>query len=96
MHMPNFSPRLRTCCVLLAIAVGGTAWAVDAKGKKDYRVISAQCNLDGRDTSGSGMGLTTCRYVCEDPDKTKVSRVFLSATAVCSKVIEEKVKQLIR
>jgi hypothetical protein len=80
----------------MAIVLVGTAWAADSKGKKDFRVIGTTCNLDGRDTSSTGMGLTTCRYVCEDPDKTKVTRVFLSATAVCVKVIQEQVKQLIR
>ncbi len=94
--MPNLRFCLRAACVFLVITMVCIAWAADEKAKKDYRVIGTTCNLDGRDTSPSGMGLTTCRYVCEDPDKTKVSRVFLSATAVCSKVIEEKVKQLIR
>ena len=84
-------------CWVLVCALAGTAWAADKdKAKKDYRVVSAKCNLDTRETSESGMGLTACRYVCEDPDKTKISRVFMSATAVCAKSVEEKVKQLIR
>lgn len=86
-----------TWCWVLGCALVGTAWAADKdKAKKDYRVVSAKCNLDTRETSESGMGLTACRYVCEDPDKTKISRVFMSATAVCAKSVEEKVKQLIR
>jgi hypothetical protein len=84
-------------CWALGFALAGTGWAADKdKAKKDYRIVSAKCNLDTRETSESGMGLTACRYVCEDPDKTKVSRVFMSATAVCAKSVEEKVKQLIR
>ncbi len=84
-------------CWALGFALVGTGWAADKdKAKKDYRVVSAKCNLDTRETSESGMGLTACRYVCEDPDKTKVSRVFMSSTAVCAKSVEEKIKQLIR
>ena len=88
----------RLCLVgIVAVALAGSAWSADKdKAKKDYRVVSAKCNLDTRETSETGMGLTACRYVCEDPDKTKVSRVFMSATAVCAKTVEEKVKQLIR
>lgn len=81
----------------LALALSGAALAADKdKAKKDYRIVSAKCNLDTRETSETGMGLTACRYVCEDPDKTKISRVFMSSTAVCAKTVEEKVKQLIR
>lgn len=88
---------LRLGLGVLGILLAGAVCAADKdKVKKDYRVISAKCNLDTRETSESGMGLTACRYVCEDPDKTKVSRVFMSATAVCAKSVEEKVKQLIR
>lgn len=81
----------------LALVLSGAALAADKdKAKKDYRIVSAKCNLDTRETSETGMGLTACRYVCEDPDKTKISRVFMSSTAVCAKTVEEKVKQLIR
>jgi hypothetical protein len=54
------------------------------------------CTLDSRDTNPTGMGLTTCRFVCDGVDKAKVSRVYMSSTAVCPKVVQEKVKQLVR
>ncbi len=79
-----------------AAFVAGSAAAADPKAPKPYEIVSLTCTLDSRDTNPTGMGLTTCRFVCDGPDKAKVSRVYLSSTAVCPKVVQEKVKQLIR
>jgi len=81
---------------LAAIAATGPAAAADGKAAKPYEIVTVTCTLDSRDTNPTGMGLTTCRFVCDGVDKAKVSRVYLSSTAVCPKVVQEKVKQLIR
>ena len=86
----------RSAFFLLAVAGVGAAVAADSKGAKPYEIVTVTCTLDGRDTNATGMGLTTCRFVCDGVDKAKVSRVYLSSTAVCPKVVQEKVKQLIR
>ena len=79
-----------------AVAVTGPAAAADGKAAKPYEIVAVTCTLDSRDTNPTGMGLTTCRFVCDGVDKSKVSRVYLSSTAVCPKVVQEKVKQLVR
>ena len=82
--------------MLLGAAASGSAGAADGKAAKPYEIVTVTCSLDSRDTNPTGMGLTTCRFVCDGTDKAKVSRVYLSSTAVCPKVVEEKVKQLVR
>jgi uncharacterized OsmC-like protein len=86
----------RMVFVLLGVAAAGFVSVADAKDAKPYEIVKVTCALDGRDTNATGMGLTTCRYVCDGTDKAKVSRVYLSSTAVCPKVVQEQVKQLVR
>ena len=86
----------RTVFILLGVAAAGLLSVAYAKDAKPYEVVTVTCALDSRDTNPTGMGLTTCRFVCDGVDKAKVSRVYLSSTAVCPKVVQEKVKQLIR
>ena len=86
----------RMVFVLLGVAAAGFVSVADAKDAKPYEIVKVTCALDGRDTNATGMGLTTCRYVCDGTDKSKVSRVYLSSTAVCPKVVQEQVKQLVR
>jgi len=87
---------LRIAFVLLTSASVVAAAAADSKAAKPYEIVNRTCTLDSRDTNPKGMALTTCRFVCDGPDKAKVSRVYLSSTAVCPQVVEEKVKQLVR
>jgi len=82
--------------ILLGAAALGSVSVADAKDAKPYEVVTVTCILDTRDTNPTGMGLTTCRFVCDGVDKAKVSRVYMSSTAVCPKVVQEKVKQLVR
>jgi hypothetical protein len=86
----------RMVFALLGVTAAGFVSVADAKDAKPYEVVTVTCTLDSRDTNPTGMGLTTCRYVCDGADKNKVSRVYMSSTAVCPKVVQEKVKQLIR
>ncbi len=86
----------RRVFALLGVTAAGFVSVADAKDAKPYEVVTVTCTLDSRDTNPTGMGLTTCRYVCDGADKNKVSRVYMSSTAVCPKVVQEKVKQLIR
>lgn len=86
----------RVVAVLLGVAVAGPIPVAYAKDAKPYEIVTATCTLDSRDTNPTGMGLTTCRYVCDSTDKNKISRVYLSSTAVCPKMVQEKVKQLVR
>ena len=86
----------RMVFALLGVAAAGFFAVADAKDAKPYEIVTVTCTLDSRDTNPTGMGLTTCRFVCDGVDKAKVSRVYLSSTAVCPKVVQEKVKQLVR
>jgi hypothetical protein len=86
----------RMVFVLLGVAAVGFVAVANAKDAKPYEVVTVTCTLDSRDTNPTGMGLTTCRFVCDGVDKAKVSRVYMSSTAVCPKVVQEKVKQLVR
>ena len=94
--MSCLSRTSRVVFVLLGVAAAGFVSVASAKDAKPYEVVTVTCTLDSRDTNPTGMGLTTCRYVCDGADKSKVSRVYLSSTAVCPKVVQEKVKQLVR
>jgi hypothetical protein len=86
----------RLAFILLGAAALGSFSVADAKDAKPYEVVTVTCTLDSRDTNPTGMGLTTCRFVCDGVEKAKVSRVYMSSTAVCPKVVQEKVKQLVR
>jgi hypothetical protein len=86
----------RMVFVLLGVAAVGFVSVAHAKDAKPYEIVTVTCAFDSRDTNPTGMGLTTCRYVCDSTDKNKISRVYLSSTAVCPKVVQEKVKQLVR
>jgi len=86
----------RVVFILLGLAAAGSVSVASAKDAKPYEVVTVTCTLDSRDTNPTGMGLTTCRFVCDGVEKAKVTRVYMSSTAVCPKVVQEKVKQLIR
>ena len=94
--MSCLSRTSRVVFVLLGVAAAGSVSVASAKDAKPYEVVTVTCNLDSRDTNPTGMGLTTCRFVCDGVEKAKVTRVYMSSTAVCPKVLQEKVKQLIR
>lgn len=94
--MHRLNRTVRMVFVLLVVAAAGPISVAYAKDAKPYEIVTVTCTLDSRDTNPTGMGLTTCRYVCDGADKNKISRVYLSSTAVCPKVLQEKVKQLVR
>ena len=62
---------------------------------RPFRVIDTVCDVAVSEISAQGQFV--CRYVCRDPDHTKVALVYSSSgTGQCRTPIDRKIKQYIK
>jgi hypothetical protein len=80
----------------LALASSGTGRASEGKlPDRPTKLVSAACDLSEQETAPQGQSV--CRYLCRNPDKTKVAVVFSSSgSSQCRTPIERTIKVVIK
>lgn len=89
-----FAPFAKTALGLAMLAAGAMLFAATPTPMppKPFRIIDAVCDVAESEISAQGQFV--CRYVCRDPDQTKVSVVYsTSGSGQCRTPINRKIKQ---
>jgi hypothetical protein len=90
--------RTITQITLSFLAVATSVPVLAAGGKlpeRPTKLISTACDLHEQETAQQGQSV--CRYLCRNPDKTKVALVFSSSgLSQCRTPIERTIKVVIK
>ncbi len=63
--------------------------------ERPTKIIPARCDLKERETSAQGQFV--CRYICNNPDKSKIALVYSnSGLSQCRTAIERTLKVVIK
>ena len=81
---------------LLAAITTASAYAAETKlPVRPTKIINTACDIDEQEITAKGQSV--CRYLCRDPDKTKVAVVFSSlGTSQCRTPVARTIKVAIK
>lgn len=82
--------------LLLAVIYSPAVFAAETKmPERPTKIIPARCDLKERETSAQGQFV--CRYICNNPDKSKIALVYSnSGLSQCRTAIERTLKVVIK
>jgi hypothetical protein len=83
-------------CAVLAVVAAASAYAAESKlPVRPTKIITTWCDINEQEITAKGQSV--CRYLCRDPDKTKVAVVFSSSgTSQCRTPVARTIKVAIK